>query len=546
MNNIQNFNIKKVKGMRYILHFEGAAVYSKVYLNDKFIGEYKGAYNRFNFDITDTVKTKDNVLVVELDSSERKEIPPFGNVVDYLVYGGIYREVWIEEVSDVYIDNAFVRTLNVLHEKKLLSIDVTLSESTSGKLTFALYKDDEKIGEKSTDFKGKVINAKWAVKDVKLWDIDNPELYTIKIKLDEKDETSVRFGFRECKFYKDGFYLNGKKIKIRGLNRHQSFPYVGYAMPENVQKADADLLKYELGVNLVRTSHYPNSIHFLDRCDEIGLLVFTEMPSWQYLGEGEWRDICLDNVRRMVLRDRNHPSVILWSIGNEIDYPNDPYVTPLFKESLGNNDANKPERERKYDDKKPDAGRLATVAKELGTNVVTTHIGVVPEDKNHDRYKVMQEACFELARYADSLEAHFAVETGPETSLELKKFLDGLNSTGVGVNLDPANLVMVTGDNPAKAVYNLQKYIVHTHAKDGVQNFYKDPEIVYGIKKDPLVTGESFTEVPLGEGSVNWKDYLAALEDIGYKGFLTIEREVGDDPERDIRAAVEFLKNQMK
>ena len=310
----KNFDIKKAKGMRYILHFEGAAVYSKVYLNDKFIGEYKGAYNRFSFDITDDVKAKGNVLVVELDSSERKEIPPFGNVVDYLVYGGIYREVWIEEVSEVYIDNAFVRTLNVLHEKKLLSIDVTLSESTSGTLTFSLFDGDKKIGEKTTDFKGKVINAKWAVKDVKLWDIDNPNLYTVKIKLDEKDETAVRFGFRECKFYKDGFYLNGKKIKIRGLNRHQSFPYVGYAMPENVQKADADLLKYELGVNLVRTSHYPNSIHFLDRCDEIGLLVFTEMPSWQYLGDGEWRDICLDNVRRMVLRDRNHPSVILWGV----------------------------------------------------------------------------------------------------------------------------------------------------------------------------------------------------------------------------------------
>ncbi len=311
----KKFDIKKAKGMRYILHFEGAAVYSKVYLNDKFIGEYKGAYNRFSFDITDDVKAKGNVLVVELDSSERKEIPPFGNVVDYLVYGGIYREVWIEEVSEVYIDNAFVRTLNVLHEKKLLSIDVTLSESTSGKLTFSLFDgDNNKIAEKSTDFKGKVINAKWAVKDVKLWDIDNPNLYTVNISLDEKDETSVRFGFRECKFYKDGFYLNGKKIKIRGLNRHQSYPYVGYAMPENVQKADADLLKYELGVNLVRTSHYPNSVHFLDRCDEIGLLVFTEMPSWQYLGEGEWRDICLDNVRRMVLRDRNHPSVILWGV----------------------------------------------------------------------------------------------------------------------------------------------------------------------------------------------------------------------------------------
>ena len=308
------FDLKKSKGKKYILHFEGAAVYSKVYLNDTFLGEYKGAYNGFSFDITDVMKSKGNILVVELDSTERKEIPPFGNVVDYLVYGGIYREVWIEEVSEVYIDNAFVRTLNVLHDRKILDIDVTLSESASGNLTFTLFDGDKKLGEKTTVFKGSVINAKWAITDVELWDIDNPKLYTINIKMNDEDQISVRFGFRECRFRKDGFYLNGKKIKIRGLNRHQSYPYVGYAMPENVQKADADLLKYELGVNLVRTSHYPNSVHFLDRCDEIGLLVFTEMPSWQYLGEGEWRDICLDNVRRMVLRDRNHPSVILWGV----------------------------------------------------------------------------------------------------------------------------------------------------------------------------------------------------------------------------------------
>ena len=247
------------------------------------------------------------MLVVELDSTERKEIPPFGNVVDYLVYGGIYREVWLEEVSETYIDNAFVRTLNVLQPKKVLDIDVTFSESAKGELTFTLFDGDKVIGEKKTDFTGRVINAKWAVTDVELWDTENPKLYTLKVKLDDKDEISVRFGFRECRFLTDGFYLNGKKIKIRGLNRHQSYPYVGYAMPKNVQKADADLLKYELGVNLVRTSHYPDSVHFLDRCDEIGLLVFTEMPSWQHLGEGEWRDICLDNVRRMVLRDRNHP-----------------------------------------------------------------------------------------------------------------------------------------------------------------------------------------------------------------------------------------------
>lgn len=187
--------------------------------------------------------------------------------------------------------------------------------------------------------------------------------------------------------------------------------------------------------------------------------------------------------------------------------------------------------------------RIIDLAKELDTNVVTTHIGVVPEDKSVDRYKIMQEACFELSRYADSIGAHFAIETGPETSAVLKEFLDSLGSTGVGVNLDPANLVMVTGDDPAGAVYNLQRYIVHTHAKDGKQIFFKDPEIIYGLKKDVIITEDSFLEVPLGEGQVNWEKYLAALDDIGYKGFLTIEREVGDDPEKDIRKAVEFLKS---
>lgn len=190
--------------------------------------------------------------------------------------------------------------------------------------------------------------------------------------------------------------------------------------------------------------------------------------------------------------------------------------------------------------------RILDLAKDLETDIVTTHIGVVPSDPNHDRYKIMQEACHELAEYADSIDAHFAVETGPETSAVLKGFLDSLDSTGVGVNLDPANLVMVTGDDPVGAVHNLKKYIVHTHAKDGKQIFFRDPEIVYGIKKDVIVTDDSFIEVPLGEGSVDFPKYLAALEEIGYNGFLTIEREVGDKPEVDIKAAVDFLNGLMK
>ncbi len=186
--------------------------------------------------------------------------------------------------------------------------------------------------------------------------------------------------------------------------------------------------------------------------------------------------------------------------------------------------------------------RILDLAKELETNIVTTHIGVVPEDPSHERYKVMQEACFELSRYADSIDAHFAIETGPERAKTLKSFLDALHSTGVAVNLDPANLVMVTGDDPVQAVYTLKDYIVHTHAKDGRKLLDKDPEIIYGLKEEPVTSDAAFIEVPLGEGSVDFQNYLKALNEIGYKGFLTIEREVGENPVADIQRAVEFLK----
>lgn len=190
--------------------------------------------------------------------------------------------------------------------------------------------------------------------------------------------------------------------------------------------------------------------------------------------------------------------------------------------------------------------RIMDLAKEMGANIVTTHIGVVPEDKTHPRYQIMQEACSELAQYADSMGAHFAVETGPERAETLKAFLDDLHSTGVAVNLDPANLVMVPADDPVQAVYTLRDYIVHTHAKDGRQLFYKDPEKIYGVSEDDENFSESFLETPLGEGNVDFPNYLKALEDIGYCGFLTIEREVGENPSEDIRRAVTFLKGFIK
>lgn len=192
--------------------------------------------------------------------------------------------------------------------------------------------------------------------------------------------------------------------------------------------------------------------------------------------------------------------------------------------------------------------RILDLAKELETDVVTTHIGVVPSDKNHERYKIMQEACFQLAGYADSIGAHFAIETGPEPSAVLKEFLDSLHSTGVAVNLDPANLAMVVGDDAADAVRNLARYIVHTHAKDGVMYRYIDPEYVYRIVHpvpEEIRRERAHEEVPLGTGSVDFDKYLRALEEIGYRGFLTIEREVGADPEADIYTAKRYLEAVM-
>ena len=188
--------------------------------------------------------------------------------------------------------------------------------------------------------------------------------------------------------------------------------------------------------------------------------------------------------------------------------------------------------------------RIVELAKDLGTDIITTHIGVVPADKNHDRYKIMQEACFTLSRFADSMDAHFAIETGPETAVVLKGFLDDLGSKGVAVNLDPANFKMVTGDDPVAAVYTLKDYIVHTHAKDGNRLNIGNPEFIYQVVH-PVPQGfndiQYFEEVPLGTGSVDFPNYLKALEEIGYRGFLTIEREVGDTPEQDIKTAYDFL-----
>lgn len=195
--------------------------------------------------------------------------------------------------------------------------------------------------------------------------------------------------------------------------------------------------------------------------------------------------------------------------------------------------------------------RVLELALKLNTNVVTTHIGTVPEEEC-EKKEIMRKACRELALYGDSIGAAFAVETGPETGAILGGFLDSLEAGGVRVNFDPANLVMVAGDRPENALKHLGKYIVHTHAKDGIKldgNLRRDIKVTIGDEavghEQLMAMGSQYLELPLGDGDVNFDTYLPALRDTGFDGFLTIEREVGDSPEKDISMAVGFLRERM-
>ena len=309
-------------GKSLILKFEGIASHAKLYINGKYISEHSCGYTPFEVDISDNViYGEKNLLVVVCDSTERDDIPPFGKVIDYLTYGGIYREVWLEVRDKTYIKDIFVRTLDVLSSSKTLDIDITLSKvCPDASVYFQISDCNSEIVSRFLYITNDTIkgNIRGSILNVLLWDIENPVLYTLRAELNKNgqvlDTYEVKFGFREACFRPDGFYLNGSKIKLIGLNRHQSYPYVGYAMPKSAQIKDADLLKYELGVNIVRTSHYPQSRHFLDRCDEIGLLVFEEIPGWQHIGEEKWKEHACKNVYDMIVRDRNHPGIILWGV----------------------------------------------------------------------------------------------------------------------------------------------------------------------------------------------------------------------------------------
>ena len=308
------------KGKRVFVDFGGAMTAATVTVNGHKFPEYKGGYTPFSFEITPHLNFGgDNVLAVELDSRERSDIPPFGGNIDYLTFGGIYRDVQLRVVPQTFIENVYAKPVRPLENNRALWVRCYLNGPLERPVRITAELRDGKTVLKTANIT--VASAApyhdiqiESLGAIQLWDLKNPKLYEVLVRTDSEDEYRTRIGFRDAKFTPSGFRLNGGHVKLRGLNRHQTFPYVGGAMPARVQRRDAWILKHELHCNIVRTSHYPQSPDFLDACDELGLLVLEEIPGWQHIGDAEWQNIAVRNVGEMIRRDWNHPSIVLWGV----------------------------------------------------------------------------------------------------------------------------------------------------------------------------------------------------------------------------------------
>jgi beta-galactosidase len=305
-------------GKEVSLVFDAAMANSTVSINGEQLTAHKDGYTPFEARLTGKLKAGDNKLTVRIDGSENPEIPPFGGRIDYLTYAGIYRDVWLKVTTPVAIGSVKIETPNALAPKKSVRLraDLTNPQSLplSGTLTATLRDAAGRtIATTSAPAAARVNLGFDDLGGLSLWELKSPTLYTIELALDD-DSVTHTFGFRTAEFTADGFKLNGQPLKLRGLNRHQSFPYSGYALGRAAQEKDAEILKHQLHLNIVRTSHYPQSTWFLDHCDRIGLLCFEEIPGWQHIGAAAWKAESVENVRRMITRDWNHPSIILWGV----------------------------------------------------------------------------------------------------------------------------------------------------------------------------------------------------------------------------------------
>ena len=297
-------------GKRLFLQFDGAGHIATVYVNGQKAGHHRTGYTAFRVEITDLVTPgEDAIIAVELDTTENPATPPFGFVIDYLTYGGLYREAWLDVREQALIEDLFVTTPRA----DLVHVEIKTQGADLCRLSI-LEEDGQCLLTRETSSP-----ADLSFPDATLWSTEDPHRYILKCELldgygNVQDTQAVKFGVRTIEFRNDGFYLNGKKTFLRGLNRHQAFPHMGYAAPESLQREDARILKEELGCIAVRTSHYPQSQYFIDECDRLGLIVFTEIPGWQHIGDTAWKKQAIENTKEMVLQYRNHPSIVLWGV----------------------------------------------------------------------------------------------------------------------------------------------------------------------------------------------------------------------------------------
>ena len=315
---------EQLRGKRLFLQFDGAAHIATVYVNGRQVAQHNTGYTSFRAEITDAVEYgKENLIAVRLDTTENPTTPPFGGVIDYLTFGGLYREVWLDVREQDMITDLYITTPTLDTAQLLVSADC----GDDCRLTAEIL-DENGLSCLAQDvLPGQAANLQ--LPGAKPWCCETPNRYLCRVTLRRGDAVldvqEVKFGFRTIEFKADGFYLNGVKTFLRGLNHHQCYPYIGYAAPESLQREDARILKEELSCTIVRTSHYPQSHYFIDECDRLGLLVFTEIPGWQHIGDEAWQDQAVENVREMVLQYRNHPSIVLWGVRINESQDNDAF-----------------------------------------------------------------------------------------------------------------------------------------------------------------------------------------------------------------------------
>jgi beta-galactosidase len=325
----KRFRIEPLIGGRVFIDFDGVMTNATVYLNGVELAQHVGGFLPFSVELTELLVPGENDLGVVVDG-RLLNVPPLGNrngasAVDFLMPAGIYRDTRLRVVPTTYIADVFAKPVHVLTARPGLGLTVTVESPAIMRdrmqVTVELLDGRRKLATRTFRHKivrgTNVISARLSDLRVSLWSPSAPKLYTVRVTLSgsaaRPHTVKLRTGFRQAGFELDGFYLNGERLQIVGLSRHQSFPYTGMAASGRLQARDAQLLKHELNCNMVRCSHYPPSPHFLDACDELGLMVWEEPPGWDYIGDENFRAIFLQNVQDMVLRDRNRPSVIVWA-----------------------------------------------------------------------------------------------------------------------------------------------------------------------------------------------------------------------------------------